>query len=181
MYREIIKLLQKRGVKFEAGMSNEKLIEIERIYDINFPESLRSFFAYAIPVGTGFYNWRDTSPENVSYIRSMIAQPMESMHALAAEVEWCETWGKKPEHPAEIEEKVRKELQKAPKLIPVFAHRYIPVTDEKNPPVISIHGTDVIYYGENLLDYFEVEFGEKKQEDIDFQRITPIVFWSNIM
>jgi len=35
--------------------------------------------------------------------------------------------------------------------------------------------------GENLSDYFEVEFGVKRQEDIAFGRIRPVPFWSEIM
>lgn len=52
---------------------------------------------------------------------------------------------------------------------------------DKNPPVISIHDLDIIYYGENLEDYFNIEFGKKTQDAIRFQNITPIPFWSDIM
>lgn len=57
----------------------------------------------------------------------------------------------------------------------------MPETVDDRPPVISVHGVDIIYYGENLEDYFEVEFGEKEQDEINFERISPIPFWSEIM
>ena len=57
----------------------------------------------------------------------------------------------------------------------------MPMVDTENPPILSVHGTDIIYYGENLLDYLDVEFGTKKQEDISFDRIQPVPFWSEIM
>lgn len=35
-----------------------------------------------------------------------------------------------------------------------------------NPLVISIHDINIMYYGENLEDYFNVEFGKKTQDAI---------------
>ena len=52
---------------------------------------------------------------------------------------------------------------------------------EDNPPVISIHDIDIIYYGQNLEDYFKVEFGVKEHRMIDYKNINPIPFWSDIM
>lgn len=52
---------------------------------------------------------------------------------------------------------------------------------KKDPPIISIHGVDIIYYGKNLEDYFDIEFGTKNQAEMEFDDITPIPFWSEIM
>lgn len=145
------------------------------------PKSLRDFLMLALPVSEGFYNWRDTSEENIRYIKKAIAAPIEKLKELAGEAEWCEAWGNKPENAADVAEEVIRQLQKAPSLIPVYAHRYMPMIEAENPPVLSVHGTDVIYYGENLSDYFDIEFGEKKQKDIAFERIRSVPFWSEIM
>ena len=75
----------------------------------------------------------------------------------------------------------KKKLHEAPKLLPVYGHRYMPMLSGVQVPVISVHGTDIIYYGESLSDYFYIEFGTKKQEEIDFDSIRPIPFWSDIM
>ena len=40
----------------------------------------------------------------------------------------------------------------APKLIPVFLHRYIASFRCTNPPVFPIYGTDIIYFANNLID-----------------------------
>ena len=63
----------------------------------------------------------------------------------------------------------------------IYAHRYIPVYLDENPPVISVMGVDIIFYGENLAEYFKVEFGEKKHTEINCQKINPIPFWSDII
>ena len=74
---------------------------------------------------------------------------------------------------------VKNRLKNAPKLVPIYAHRYMPVISSENPPVISIHGADIIYMGENLVEYFNIEFGDRRQDTI--KSIIPIPFWTDIM
>lgn len=100
---------------------------------------------------------------------------------MAEEVYWCDDWGEEPEDEAVISKKVRERLKEAPKLLPIYAHRYMPMISDENPPIISIHDLDIIYYGKNLEDYLYVEFGNKTQNEIEFENITPIPFWSDIM
>jgi len=151
------------NISFARGLTCDEISSIEMRYNIHFPRSLRNFLMQALPVSEGFYNWRDSSAENIRYIKEAIARPMETLKESAEEVELCEGW------------------DKAPVLIPVYAHRYMPMVEAENPPILSVHGTDIIYYGENLLDYLEVEFGTKQQRDIAFDRIQPVPFWSEIM
>lgn len=147
MFTESIELLKGKGVKFEDGLTIYEIAQIEKIYDILLPTSLREFLMMALPVSKGFYNWRGEEPEDAEIFK------ME----------------------------VRKRLEVAPQLIPVFTHRYIPMVFGDNPPIISVHGADVIYMGKDLNDYFMVEYGMKKQTDISFNSITPIPFWSDLM
>ena len=53
---------------------------------------------------------------------------------------------------------VREALKEALKLLPIYGHRYMPMILQKDPPIISIHDVDIIYYGENLEDYFNIEW-----------------------
>ena len=151
------------NIKFVRGLTNDDFSAIEMRYNIQFPKSLRYFLRQALPVSEGFYNWRDSSAENIRYIKEAIARPMEMLKKSAEEAEWHGDWSK------------------APVLIPVYAHRYMPMVAAEDPPILSVHGTDIIYYGENLSDYLEIEFGTKQQKDIAFDRIQPVPFWSEIM
>lgn len=74
-------------------------------------------------------------------------------------------------------------MQRAPKLIPLYGHRYIPiVTGVDNPPIFSVYQTDVIYYGIDLENYFRNEFLIMSRSVLDDARnnneITIIPFWS---
>ena len=64
-----------------------------------------------------------------------------------------------------------------PKIIPIYSHRYVISDNNVEYPVISIHQTDVIYYGANLLEYFENEFNKT----YNISKINKITFWSDII
>ena len=179
VYEKSLNILREKGVKFEKGLSINELKEIEKVYHIKFPESLRTFLMEALPVSKGFYNWRDMGNDNVRFIKNVIREPLLDVYNMAGEVYCCDEWGDDKET---VAKEIRKRLETAPGLLPVFSHRYIPMLEvDKNPPIISIHGVDIIYYGKNLEDYFDIEFGNKKQDEIEFADIFPVPFWSEIM
>lgn len=181
MYKESIQLLKEQGIIIEQGMTMEEIKKAEEIYDIQFPRSLRAFLMQALPVSKGFYNWRDVTKKNIDFIKQMILNPVENICELAEEIEWNDDWGNEPESIEIKVETVREKVRTAPKLIPVFSHRYMPMVKAEKPPIISLHGTDIIYYGENLEDYIKIEFGIKQQTEISFLTINSIPFWSEIM
>lgn len=181
MYEEIIDLLKVKGVEFESGLTYGEIAKIEEIYAIKFPNSLKDFLMVALPISKGFYNWRNLECDNINYIKQMLKKPIEDIDDLAEEVYWCDEWGEEPENETLVAKKVRERLKNAPKLLPIYTHRYMPMISDDDPPIVSIHGIDIIYYGENLKEYIQIEFGEKKQKEIDFQSIMPIPFWSDIM
>lgn len=54
----------------------------------------------------------------------------------------------------------RQHLGRAPKMIPVCSHRYLPAgRGTYGHPVLSIYQTDIIVYGTDLADYIYHEFG----------------------
>ena len=181
MYEKILDLFKEKKVVLEDGLTSAEVVEIERIYGIVFPKSLQDFLMTVLPVSQGFYNWRNKEQANVELIKSVINQPIRYIDENPEEIYWCEDWGKEPEDSTVFKNEVKKRLKSAPKVMPVFSHRYMPTTDEENPPVLSIQGSDVIYMGEDIEDYFNVEFGAKKQNEIDFLKINPIAFWSDLM
>jgi hypothetical protein len=72
---------------------------------------------------------------------------------------WDNMWGKRPSDPHAANAIAAKAVSEAPKLIPVFSHRYLPAEPaESGNPVLSVYQMDIIVYGANLADYFEREF-----------------------
>ena len=155
IYEESIKLLKRQGVEFETGLTVEEIAKIEDIYIIKFPKSLKEFLMMVLPISKGFFNWRNLNQDNVMFIKKIINRPIEDVYEFAEEVYWCDDWGKEPENEIDIVLIVRERLKSAPKLIPVYGQRYIPMIPEDNPPIISIHDIDIIYYLNSRNGYIE--------------------------
>ena len=181
MFEKSFDLLSEKGVLFEKGLSYIELQFIENFYQIEFPQSLRNFLMEKVPVSNGFYNWRNMNKDNVEYIKEIIRIPFDRIYNMADEVYWCNDWGYKPDDEEIYLYTVREKLKSAPKLVPIYSHRYIPMILDKNPPILSIYDVDIIYYGIDLEDYINIEFGNKKQVDIQFDIVPHIDFWSDIM
>ena len=76
---------------------------------------------------------------------------------------------------------VRDAVAKAPKLIPLMGHRYLPAEPcEAGNPVLSVYQADIIYYGADLDAYFNIELrlGEPKRYGDGARRIR---FWSDLV
>ena len=69
----------------------------------------------------------------------------------------------------------------APKIIPVCSHRFMPeMNDDNDPPVLSIHYGDIVYYGRNLQGYLLHEFcGVDIPKYISEYKNVP--FWTDMM
>lgn len=181
MYNSCIKLLKQLGIQLDRGLTEEELKSIQKIYKIDFPEPLKELLKLVLPISTGFYNWRDVSEQNVQYIKQCIAWPVEDVCGSLKEVDWCNEWGEEPENEKVRNNLIRDKALNSPVLIPIFGHRFMPTGVMKEYPILSIHGVDVIYYGRNLKNYFEIEFGNREQSSLDYSNIEYVPFWSDLM
>lgn len=181
MYEKIFEQLKKKGIEFERGLSKEEICEIEEMYDLQFTNEWKEIYSILLPVSRGFYNWRNKNAENVVKIREAINSPISYILEEIWDVEWSEEWGKEPEIQSEREAAIKERIEKAPKLIPIYDHRYLASVDKEPNPIFSISGLDIIYYGENLISYYEIEFGMKKRSEMQYKNILPVEFWSDLL
>lgn len=181
MYSGIIKKLKEREFELEKGLDDNEICKVENMYNIKFPMDLRIFYSEALPVGDGFYNWRDFSKINVDYIQCMIDRPFHDIEENIQNIEWSEMWGTKPQNNQEKSEYIINMLERSPKLIPIYKHRYMANQYDYSNPIFSIYGLDIIYYGENLEQYFDIELRYKKHSDIKYKNIRKIDFWSDLL
>ncbi|MDQ0087634.1 hypothetical protein J2T12_001040 [Paenibacillus anaericanus] len=179
----VIERLRAHRVRIEEPLTPEEISKIENKYKILFPPDLREFYLCGLPQGHNFINWRDTSKVNIDSIKKRLEWPLEG---IIFDVEhnsfWYSHWG---ERPSDLGEAIRICIDKyrdVPVLIPIYSHRYIPSRPcETNNPIFSVYQTDIIYYGENLEEYFKVEFNDKEHKDIDFDSIKHIDFWTDLV
>jgi hypothetical protein len=95
-----------------------------------------------------------------------------------------EEWGPKPSTNEAAFAVARMKIDEAPKLIPICGHRYIPAEPSlAGNPVLSVHQTDIIYYGADLGNYLENEFYYYFETPEYFLKepIRRIEFWSHLV
>lgn len=181
MYNELVELLREQGVVIDRGLSKSEIIHIEKEYEISFPREWKQFYSIVLPISDGFYNWRDSSSENIGYIKEVINTPVRELLEDIDSIYWCDKWGEEPTEREKRRKIIIKKMEDAPKLIPIYSHRYLASIEVKENPIFSISGSDIIYYGESLFSYFQIEFGLKKYDTIYCDNISYIPFWSDMI
>ncbi len=162
------------GMIWTHGYTAAELERAQALFRLTFPPDLVALLRDRRPVGGP--DWT-----NEADIRSRLAWPYEGlMFDVEHNVLWWGEWGERPTDAAERAEVLRDVVARAPMLIPVFSHRYLPATPGRaGNPVFSVHQSDVILYGANLEDYLEREengWGCRPWP----QAIREIDFWSEL-
>jgi len=182
-YNKIIAKLEEKGVIFNYGMSSQEIAEVEEFHSVSFPIEIKKLFTLGLPVSNGFYDWRNMSLENTKHIKKVLEMHIKGLQSGLMDGEfWCEDWGLQPESIEEAQKVLLKRYNDAPKLIPIYSHRYMPFIPEKtNIPVFSIMQSDIIYYGMDLISYLEVEFGFRQYNDMMQSCFQYVTFWSDLL
>jgi len=182
----IIKLLRNKGVSFDKGLSNEEILRVENKFKIQFPPDLKLFLQTQLPASKSFVHWRYgiNSEKGKNEIENRFNWPVRGiLFDIKNNSFWLEKWGLKPKSSIEQIEIATNELLKKPKLIPIYSHRYISSSPyEIGNPVFSVYQKDIIYYGNDLANYFANEFRFDLPES--FGKIAKpkrINFWSEMI
>lgn len=139
-----------------AGLTDDELTAIEHEFGFTFAPDHRAFLAAGVPTGRGWIDWRN--PDRAS-LRERLAIPVEGvLFDVGENAFWYEGWGPRPTRTDAALTSARGYLMTVPRMIPVYSHRYLPAA-LPSQPVLSIFQTDVVHYGNDLLDWLNREFG----------------------
>ncbi len=159
--------LKKCGIRFADGLASSRINEIESKLEGAIPSGLRLLLNHALPVssssGNGYFpDWRDDLDKVISEYYSLVDDYLLS--DIDSGGFWHKILGEKPDDIEEAKEQALQVIHSWPKLMPVFAHRFVVVGVEESP-VFSYHGPlDTIYYGYDLPGYLHQEFGVSKPD-----------------
>ena len=183
---KIRQILENKGIEIHNGLSDEEFEKIEKFYNIKFPKVLKILYKSFLP---NLYNWRDFSEDNVQKMKKYLNMPIEGiLFDIQYNGFWLDCFGEKTgdieQNKAKAEEYLKNaKEEEVPRLIPIYSHRYVPsFPDSIDVPVFSVMQTDIIYYGKNIENYFEHEFGNNynpEQESADLG-VIEIPFWSKL-
>lgn len=200
------------GTRWLGGLAEEQLAAVERAWALRFPPDYRLFLkllhAVDLPMtcrrgraaaseaptlhdAPSFYNWLTEG--------DILRDRYDALAAgLQFDVEenglWRPAWGKRPATAEARAQHVRALVDAAPRLIPVFNHRYLLAEPcRSGNPVFSIVQSDIIIYEADLRTYFLAEFadllgitrGEVRGEVDDaiqagFAAYAAIPFWGDL-
>lgn len=174
----VLDTISRSGSEIELGLREDEFARIESSFGFRFPPDLRNLLRSGLPTGQQFPGWRHDSVEQLCRI---LDGPVDGIAFDVAENHyWRPEWGDRPRDVEEAITVARMEIGRAPRLIPVFGHRFIPSEPlEAGNPVFSVSQADVVVYGNDLMDYFAHEFHITRPE---WTRSAPkhIRFWSEL-
>ncbi|GAA1960006.1 hypothetical protein [Kitasatospora viridis] len=173
----------------EPGLSEDEFGRIEAEYGFRFSDDHRAFLTAGLPVHSPpeegatwehpWPNWRDGDPEE---LRSHLSWPTDGVLAAIEDGHWQASWGARPTDPDAARATAAEHLAMVPKLVPLYAHRFLPAgSGTHGHPVLSIWGTDIICYGEDLADYISNEFDADYEFPEAWNPQASVAFWRDYL
>jgi len=180
----------------DPGLSLDEIEGVEGALGFRFADDHRAFLMAGLPVNTraeprgpgvvATYRepWPDWRCHDVEALRARIAWPVEGV---LFDVEnngfWYQGWGARPERLEEAVGIARRELNQVPIMVPIYGHRFLPAgAGMYGHPVLSMWQTDIIYYGLDIVDYIDREFGTRERsQDAAWDPRATVDFWRDLV
>lgn len=186
--RRLARLGRLGRVEILPGLTDAEFARVEAEFGFTFADDHRAFLAAGLPVAhpsptlrrQPWPNWRDGDRDE---LRASLASPVDGvLFDVEHNAFWTPAWGPRPTSPADALDAARAELAAVPQMVPVHSHRYLPAgRGTYGHPVLSIHQTDVIFYGAELADYIDQEsHGSPRWDDASPPRAT-VPFWRDLV
>lgn len=160
------------------GLSERELDAVEARFGFTFSADHRVFLAAGLPHGSPRWpDWRNGDPEDLA---GRLSGPVGGvLFDVEHNVFWYPAWGPRPAGTSDALRIARAGLATVPQLVPLYGHRYLPGTaGEYGHPVLSVHQTDIIIYGNDLTDYVRNEFTGRSS---GLPARSTVDFWSYIV
>ncbi|HEX8036224.1 MAG TPA: hypothetical protein VF510_20370 [Ktedonobacterales bacterium] len=138
-----------------------------------------------------FYNWLTDE----ALLRSALENVVSGLQFDVEENDlWLPQWGERPATEEARAQRVRELVAAAPRLIPVYHHRFLLAEPcQAGNPVFSIHQSDIIVYGAELRTYLLSEFADllgidkhevrneaRNRLQTSFESYAAIPFWGDL-
>ena len=177
---EVVRRLARAQVNLEGGLSEQELSAVEARFGISFNPAHRGLLAAALPVGEEWMDWRHGAADD---LQRRLDWPVDGIVFDVHENSfWPRSWGPRPASPADAERVARRHLERVPVLIPVYSHRCAPAAPASgDSPIFSVYQSDVVVYGDNLLDYVAHEFGAGPRVPTPEDQRPKVPFWSSLV
>lgn len=145
-------------VPIAYGLSVDEIARVETDLGFEFADDHRAFLAAGLPVGPSWPNWRGEGR------RSLARRMQLPVDGILFAVEWSDFWhqgwGPRPPQMKHALRSARYHLERVPRLVPVYSHRYLPGgRGTFGRPVLSVVQAEVTVSAADLACYVDTEFG----------------------
>ncbi|OVA08037.1 hypothetical protein BVC80_331g3 [Macleaya cordata] len=163
--KKVISHLKTCKIHITEGLTDDEISSIEESFGFIFPPDLRSILNEGLPVGPEFPNWRSSSSQQLEILINL---PILGIcREITKRNLWFSSWGNRPDDPNEALTLAKKIFKKAPILVPIYRHCYIPSSPNlAGNPIIFVKDGDLRYFGFDVAGFFfqEFEFRERNNE-----------------
>ncbi|KAK9050637.1 hypothetical protein SSX86_030393, partial [Deinandra increscens subsp. villosa] len=155
---KVLTHLKNSGVQVQPGLSDKEFARAEAEFGFPFPPDLKAVLSAGLPVGPGFPDWRSAGSAR-QQLRATLDLPIASISFhIARNSLWSKSWGLRPPEPEKAMKIARNALKRAPLLVPVFNHCYIPCHPSlAGNPIFYIDENQIFCCGFDLSDFFDRE------------------------
>ncbi|KAI4315115.1 hypothetical protein L6164_027961 [Bauhinia variegata] len=122
--KAVIERLQSANIPVAEGLSDAELSTVESAHNFCLPPDLRSILQVGLPISPDFPNWRSSSPQQLQILLNLPV--LSILRRVSKHKFWHPSWGPKPVDAAQALDTARHLLTRAPLLVPIYRHCYIP-------------------------------------------------------
>ncbi|KAM7516401.1 hypothetical protein LguiA_005984 [Lonicera macranthoides] len=141
------------NIPIVQSLTDLEFSQIQSTFNFTFPPDLRSILREGLPVGPGFPNWRSSSLQQLQILINLPI--MAIIKQVSKRKFWLNSWGTRPVNNDEAVILARFLLKKAPVLVPIYRHFYIPATPcLAGNPVFYINGSDFKIWSFDISGFF---------------------------
>ena len=163
-------------IPLAPGLTQDEITAVEQEFGFTFAPDHRDFLAAGLPTGRHWPDWRAPNRDN---LRARLTAPVEGiLFDITQNDFWYDGWGPRPSDPSAAADAASGYLLTAPRMIPIFSHRYLPAALPGHP-VLSIYQSDVIYYGADIVDWLNREFALGSPSPTSPRATVP--FWRDLL
>ncbi|WVZ12380.1 hypothetical protein V8G54_016910 [Vigna mungo] len=170
--------LKSSNVVIDEGLSDPELRNLESRLKFSFPPDLRAILQQGLPISQGFPNWRSSSTQQLQILLNLPSSLI--LRRVSNTRFWHPSWGPKPPDPTQV---LRRLLNDAPRLVPIYRHCYIPSTPEAagNPVFYVDDSGDVCLLSFDLSGFFRELLAQETDEPVWAATAARRVrFWSEL-